>query len=81
MMMAVAFSQEFTSRILTIHKKIEDDQRICTVSPYMTFNDGITSFLKSLDITMRISNHNRPRINKLDSQLDKEQKLTNSYYV
>jgi ATP-binding cassette, sub-family E, member 1 len=81
MMMAVAFSQEFTSRILTIHKEIKDDQRICTVSPYMTFNDGITSFLKSLDITMRISNHNRPRINKLDSQLDKEQKLTNSYYV
>ena len=83
MMMAVAFSQEFTSRILTIdvNKDIKDNKRVSTVSNYMGFNEGITKFLKSLDITMRISSHNRPRINKLDSQLDKEQKAENTYYI
>ena len=81
MMMAVAFSQEYTSRILTINKTEKDGFRQCSVSQYMSFNDGITTFLKSLDITMRISSHNRPRINKLDSQLDKEQKFTNNYYI
>lgn len=82
MMMAVAFSQEYTSRILTIDKSILDDgRRECQVSSYLTFNEGITKFLKTLNITMRISSHNRPRINKLDSQLDKEQKITNEYYI
>lgn len=81
MMMAVAFAQEYTSRILTIGKELKDDQRMCSLSPYMTFQEGITSFLKSLDITMRISSHNRPRLNKMDSQLDKEQKAANTYYV
>jgi ATP-binding cassette subfamily E protein 1 len=81
MMMAVAFSQEYTSRILTISKTVRDGQRECVVSRYMNFADGITSFLKMLDITMRISNHNRPRINKSDSQLDKEQKSTGMFYV
>jgi len=84
MMMAVAFSQEYTSRILTIDKEIKEEKeekyRECTVSSYLAFHEGITKFLKTLNITMRISSHNRPRINKLDSQLDKEQKFSNEYY-
>ena len=43
--------------------------------------DGLNKFLKTLDITFRkdpISN--RARINKLDSVLDKEQKLNMNYY-
>jgi ATP-binding cassette, sub-family E, member 1 len=80
-MMAVSFAQEYTSNILLINKRIENNIRISEISDYMNFNDGITQFLKSLDITMRISSHNRPRINKYQSQLDKEQRLNNIYYT
>ena len=79
-MMAVAFAQEYTSNILLINKQINVDKRISFVSDYMNFNEGITQFLKSLDITMRLSSHNRPRINKYQSQLDKEQRQHNKYY-
>lgn len=79
-MMAVAFAQEYTSNILLINKQTNVDKRISVVSDYMNFNDGITQFLKSLDITMRLSSHNRPRINKYQSQLDKEQRQDNKYY-
>jgi ATP-binding cassette subfamily E protein 1 len=80
-MMAVAFSQEFSSRIITINKEIKDNNKICTISPFMSFKNGISTFLKSLDITMRVSNHNRPRINNINSQLDKEQKNKEVYYT
>ena len=79
-MMAVAFAQEFTSKIL-LFNKIESDVREYQTSQYMTFNDGINKFLKSLNITMRISGHNRPRINKINSQLDQEQKANDKYYT
>ncbi len=79
--MAISFAQEYTSRVLLIDKKYEDETRVCTVSPYLGFKEGITRFLKSLDITMRIAEHNRPRFNKYNSQLDKEQKLTDNYYA
>ena len=79
-MMAVAFAQEYISNILLINKDNFGVKRISRVSDYMSFNDGITQFLKSLDITMRLSSHNRPRINKYNSQLDKEQRTNNNYY-
>jgi ATP-binding cassette subfamily E protein 1 len=42
---------------------------------------GMNQFLKSLDITFRRDPTNyRPRINKLDSLKDKEQKLAGSYF-
>jgi len=42
---------------------------------------GMNKFLKSLDITFRRDPTNfRPRINKLDSLKDKEQKLAGSYF-
>ena len=42
---------------------------------------GCNKFLKSLDVTFRRDpNSYRPRINKLDSQLDHEQKLSGKYY-
>eukprot|EP00658_Telonema_sp_P-2_P005782 TRINITY_DN12184_c0_g1_i3.p1 TRINITY_DN12184_c0_g1~~TRINITY_DN12184_c0_g1_i3.p1 ORF type:complete len:388 (+),score=136.27 TRINITY_DN12184_c0_g1_i3:221-1384(+) len=43
--------------------------------------DGMNKFLKSLDITFRRDPTNyRPRINKFDSQKDKEQKAGNNYF-
>ncbi|MFW6025250.1 MAG: ribosome biogenesis/translation initiation ATPase RLI [Candidatus Woesearchaeota archaeon] len=48
--------------------------------PYL-INKGMNMFLKRLDITMRRDFHSkRPRINKLDSQLDKKQRENNNWY-
>jgi ATP-binding cassette subfamily E protein 1 len=42
---------------------------------------GMNMFLKALEITFRRDPTNfRPRINKLDSQLDREQKLTGNFF-
>ncbi|KAK5153790.1 Fe-S cluster-binding ribosome biosynthesis protein [Oleoguttula sp. CCFEE 6159] len=42
---------------------------------------GCNKFLKNLDVTFRRDpNSYRPRINKLDSQLDQEQKLAGNYF-
>lgn len=42
---------------------------------------GMNTFLKSLDITFRRDPTNfRPRINKMNSQKDHEQKVAGTYY-
>jgi len=46
-----------------------------------TMKEGMNTFLKNLAITMRRDQDTkRPRINKLDSQLDKQQKESGEYY-
>ncbi|MBI2650825.1 ribosome biogenesis/translation initiation ATPase RLI [Candidatus Woesearchaeota archaeon] len=43
--------------------------------------DGMNKFLKELEITLRRDPEtNRPRVNKLDSRLDREQKEKGNYY-
>jgi len=43
--------------------------------------DGMNKFLKELQITLRRDPEtNRPRVNKLDSRLDREQKEKGNYY-
>ncbi len=80
-MMSVAFAQEFNSKILLVKQdEILDGTKKCSVSEPLDFNSGINNFLKIMGITMRISGHNRPRINKLGSQLDQEQKTSGKYY-
>lgn len=45
----------------------------CTANSPMTVVEGMNKFLKQLGITFRRDGSNlRPRINKLDSNLDKE---------
>ena len=82
-MMAVAFAQEMTSNILLVEKisDVNSETKVSQVSEYMGFGPGINKFLQTLNITMRIAGHNRPRINKLNSQLDKEQRDSNNYYM
>ena len=47
----------------------------------MEVKDGMNLFLKFLDVTFRRDSSNyRPRVNKPDSQKDREQKATNSYF-
>ena len=80
-MMAVSFAQEVTSKILLVESNIVDGVKQSTVSDYMNFSDGINNILNTLNITMRLSGHNRPRINKNNSQLDKEQRELGKYYM
>ena len=83
-MMSVSLSQEFSSNILLVKQDSwnkENQTKICSISNPLNFFSGINNFLKLMGITMRISGqNNRPRINKFDSQLDKEQKKSEKYY-
>jgi ATP-binding cassette, sub-family E, member 1 len=80
-MMSVAFAQEYNSSILLVcQDSLENGIKSCSISQPLDFVSGINGFLKLMGITMRISGHNRPRINKFNSQLDKEQKKTENYY-
>ena len=54
----------------------------CTASSPKGLVEGMNQFLKQLDITFRRDPTNfRPRINKADSQKDKEQKALGQYFV
>lgn len=78
--MCVSLGQEINSNMYLV--KRNDNSNNCEISNKMSFTQGINEFLKLLGITMRTSVHSnyRPRINKLNSQLDEHQKLTNMYY-
>ena len=53
----------------------------CTANSPRSVVEGMNQFLKQLGITFRRDGSNlRPRINKLDSNLDKEQKLQGNYF-
>jgi ATP-binding cassette subfamily E protein 1 len=80
-MMSVAFAQESDSSIILVKQdSYVNEIKSCSVSEPMDFVSGINGFLKLMGVTMRISGHNRPRINKFNSQLDKEQKRKENYY-
>ena len=81
-MMAVAWAQEANSSILFIRKMADEKgpNKTCQVSEPMDFKHGINAFLKEMNISMRISGHNRPRINKMNSQMDVQQKNSEMYY-
>ncbi|MFC6992656.1 ribosome biogenesis/translation initiation ATPase RLI [Haladaptatus sp. GCM10025707] len=50
-------------------------------APPMEMREGMNEFLSNLNITFRRDERvGRPRINKLDSQLDREQKKAGEYY-
>jgi len=54
----------------------------CVANRPETLLSGMNKFLKSLDITFRRDPTNyRPRINKLDSQKDKEQKESGNFFL
>ena len=53
----------------------------CKASSPKILSEGLNIFLKSLDVTFRRDPNNfRPRINKMDSIKDKEQKSIGKYY-
>jgi ATP-binding cassette subfamily E protein 1 len=87
MMMAVSLGNELNANTIIVEKVDNVDnvgngvRESIAYSP-TKFNIGLNRFLKSLDITFRTDDKNkRPRINKLNSIKDKEQKANNKYYV
>lgn len=64
-----------------IHFKGESGVNGIASSP-LSVKDGMNSFLKLQNITFRSDKSTgRPRINKLDSKLDKQQKSSGNYYL
>ena len=84
MMMAVSFGCEPNTQTIIM----EDNDSSGIIRKFKAnsptkFSQGINKFLQILNITFHTqtnSKHNRPRINKLNSQKDKEQKTKGVYY-
>lgn len=74
----LVFVDEISSRIAVFEKK--GPQEGAGHAP-QSKRDGLNKFLKKMDITLRRDpDSGRPRINKADSALDREQKEAGQYY-
>lgn len=88
MMIAVSLGSELNSQVVFMdvsHNSLENQNKKTSIANKPTkFSEGINHFLKNLNITFRtdtqLAKHKRPRINKLNSTKDKEQKSNNKYY-
>jgi Predicted ATPase, RNase L inhibitor (RLI) homolog len=79
--MAVSLAQDYESNIIVMENVGE---RKFVSSEPLYFKEGINRFLKIMNVTIRtetVNNNNRPRINKINSTKDREQKLTSNYYL
>lgn len=81
-LMAITLAKEKSSKIIVFEEiKNENNIRYCETSPLLDFNVGINKFLKIINTTFRTDKiNNRPKINKLESVNDREQKLDGIYY-
>lgn len=84
--MMVMSMGELNSKMVVFENSSISSPNILTrqyfTSDIMNFNQGINMFLQQLGITFRTdTKYSRPRINKLDSQKDQEQKSSNKYYI
>jgi ATP-binding cassette subfamily E protein 1 len=74
----ILFLDYISERIMVF--KGEPSRQGITVGP-LSMKDGMNTFLKEVNITMRRDGQTkRPRINKLNSVLDREQKAKGEYY-
>lgn len=82
-LMAISMAKEQNSKIMVFGEdKMVDNIRYCSTTKLLDFNTGINLFLKTINTTFRTDYVNkRPKINKLGSTHDKEQKTNNQYYV
>lgn len=86
MMIAASLGSELNSRVIPMDTRIDPDTGIrkSTANKPVNFNEGINHFLRLLNVTFRtdtqIAKHKRPRINKLNSAKDKEQKASGNFY-
>jgi ATP-binding cassette subfamily E protein 1 len=85
MTMAVGLGSEPNTQAIIVTEKNDSTVELkkTIVSCAVPFSTGINEFLKILNVTFRTqttSKHNRPRINKIGSVKDREQKLNGIYY-
>ena len=74
----ILFLDYISERLMVF--KGEPSRRGETIGP-LSMKDGMNTFLREVDITMRRDGQTkRPRINKLNSVLDREQKAKGEYY-
>jgi ATP-binding cassette subfamily E protein 1 len=77
-MMGLNFVQDVKNTVIICSQSESNTSHISTPLPW---SQGINSFLQMMGITMRSSEQTaRPRINKLGSQMDQEQKKLGLYY-
>lgn len=82
-MMVMAMGEP-CSKIIVFEEveSVDPNKRTCKASTPQIFTNGINQFLKSMDVTFRTDPKlKRPRINKLGSQKDTEQKEKNQFYL
>jgi len=73
---------ERCSKIVVFEKQNNNNIITSTASEPMNFASGINKFLQQLNITFRTDlTSKRPRINKINSTKDREQKQMNKYYA
>lgn len=83
-LMCVSFGLEMNSQLIVFEEQtnIKNERKKSIASTALKFKEGMNKFLKQMNITFNSSNkYNRPKINKLNGQKDREQKLSNQYYI
>ncbi|AYV76359.1 MAG: ABC transporter E family member 2 [Terrestrivirus sp.] len=86
MMIAASLGSELNSQVVFMDTCVDHDtnKRKSIANKSVKFSEGINHFLKFLNVTFRtdsqMAKHKRPRINKLNSTKDREQKLSGKYY-
>lgn len=86
LLMAMILAQESNSQVIVTSENPDSTQesKSYIINAPIESKKGINKFLKQLDITVRMESqqakHVRPRINKLNSVKDKEQKKNKKYY-
>jgi len=86
MMIAASLGSELNSQVVFMDTYVDHDtnKRKSIANKSVKFSEGINHFLKFLNVTFRtdsqMAKHKRPRINKLNSAKDREQKLSGKYY-
>lgn len=82
-LMAISMAKEQNSKIMVFGEdQLKDNIRYCSSTSFLDFNTGINLFLNTINTTFRTDYVNkRPKINKLNSTHDKDQKNNHQYYV
>jgi len=82
-LMAISMAKEQNSKVMVFGEdQLINDVRYCSSTPFLDFSTGINLFLKTINTTFRTDYTNkRPKINKLNSTHDREQKNNHQYYV
>ena len=83
MMMAMSLAGEKIGKVI-VFEEIErtEEMRTCHATSPLSFEEGINRFLKDTGITFRRDSENlRPRINRIGSGRDREQKKSGVYFA